>query len=228
MPGQALVNPDPRTKGWSVNGQVNEPHATVFTLKQPVDPSGRLVIVSLSYLNGTAVGHRAVSHFGDGRRSPDSGRSGDAALVTGGEAMSRYFRCEVTAAAMLAAILGACCAEAAEGAAPFGEVCFEDFDYPSAASPGVDDLQGQLWEPAPGKDGKIIAGQRVAWALTKITGPLRLKPAWQSDSVLRLSIESTDAGFGSGTEAGAWNCGTISPGRLPSGRSTGSREAART
>ncbi len=48
---QAIGNPDPRKRGWSINGQVYEPHAAVFTLQQPVDPSGRVLIVSLSYLN---------------------------------------------------------------------------------------------------------------------------------------------------------------------------------
>ncbi len=98
----------------------------------------------------------------------------------------------IAIATVLAASLGVWRAEAADEPPSFHDVCFEDFDYPTQGFAGVDDLQS-LWEPLPGKEGKIVAGQRVAWALTKMTGTLRLKPAWQADSVLRMSIEANES-----------------------------------
>ncbi len=50
-PRLALANSEPRSKGWSPSGQTLLPHAAVFTLEQPVDASGRTVIVSLWYLH---------------------------------------------------------------------------------------------------------------------------------------------------------------------------------
>jgi hypothetical protein len=50
-PNQAIANPDPRKKGWSVSGQVLLPHAAVFTLQQAAEADDRVVIVYLSYLN---------------------------------------------------------------------------------------------------------------------------------------------------------------------------------
>ena len=78
--------------------------------------------------------------------------------------------------------------EAAEADAPrpFAEACFDDF-YESDGWPDEASLRALLAE-VPGADARLEKTGRHERSLCRISGQWRLRPAWQADSALRLSL----------------------------------------
>ncbi|MBN2473233.1 MAG: PQQ-binding-like beta-propeller repeat protein [Pirellulales bacterium] len=71
-------------------------------------------------------------------------------------------------------------------APPFAEVCFDDFDD-ERGYPGPDELR-EVFEPASGGQLDPKKSDHGSRPLYQLRGLLRIRPEWQTDSVLRMAV----------------------------------------
>lgn len=71
---------------------------------------------------------------------------------------------------------------------PFHEICFDDFDI-TKSIPLKDDLE-KWFEKVPTQSGSISTARSRAGQCGSLSGLLRLKPPWNEETALRLSLEN--------------------------------------